>query len=191
MMVPLPDGTFDRQISDFSWKLFFCMMDNTDIKAGVVFIRHGQKAWNNGTFVDGQRNFDPHLIDFAWLDKTKAQLPLPHTIICSPFLRCRQTANYLVPPGMTIITDNNLREYLGNWQGRTDRSGKPIKMHFDRTTWSLINQEQLIESMDEFKARVARFDYRKLAPGTWVVTHGLVIETLTGHKVDEGGYVIV
>jgi len=129
----------------------------------AVLIRHGKKAWNNG-FSRGKYPFDPPLVR-----DHEIQIPegIPERIVCSPFLRCRQTAQILSDhTGAPISIDSNLREYLGNW------TNVPLQ-YIDPETSRHI-QEPLIETYEEFRNRVLRARHY-LNQNVWIVTHWIVI----------------
>lgn len=135
----------------------------------VVFIRHGKKAWKNGE----RASFDPPLLDGNDVRQLVTPgIKRPERIICSPFLRCRQTALILsdLLGGLDIEVDSDLREYLGNWP--------QSQILLEPTTQSYI-LGQVTESFEVFQERVLRvlkksYFYDKV----WIVTHGIVIRTL-------------
>ena len=110
----------------------------------ALLIRHGKKKWTNGrkplNIVGSQ--FDPPLIPGQSFDLTGIERPTQ--IICSPFLRCRQTAA-LLANGASIVIDSDLREYLGNWHRRDVSVNSDTQRHI---------REPLVESFDEMKSRV-------------------------------------
>ncbi len=136
--------------------------------SGCILVRHGKKKWNNGARRCNGCPFDPPLLNGN--DVRRLNLTGFQRIICSPFLRCRETALILSGGQIPVFVDPNLREYLGNWQGRN------VSVLPETQTYI---QEHLVETFDQFKERVLRTlnsDYYQA--GTVVVTHGLVIKVL-------------
>lgn len=158
----------------------------------TVLIRHGKKKWKNGTRTNDGYSFDPPLIDgediVSLRDSLLQTSGEPVSIFCSPFLRCRQTAEILSEEQIPIRIVPDLREYLGNWNGRHRR------VDLDPETQRHI-RGPVVESFNDFKHRAIHLD-RYLQPNVWIVSHGLVIETLyehlTGEKIEvlEAGFVI-
>lgn len=149
----------------------------------AILIRHGHKGWKNGRRPPDKVGYshDPPLEDD--LEDVRVALgSLPERIICSPFLRCRQTAEQVSQGQVPIEYDPDLREYLGNWKKR--------KISLDPTTWDLIKGEKVIENYWEFQQRMERIREKGyLQQRIWVITHGMVIEHLTGAKIEEGEFV--
>lgn len=126
----------------------------------MKLIRHGKKAWKNG-----RPDHDPPLINGDDIKKLRNQLTeVPEYIVCSPFLRCRQTAEILSGGNIPIIIDSNLREYLGNW--------KFVSINFE----TLKNiQGPIIETYAQFENRVKNCKY---SGNIWIVSHGLTIREI-------------
>lgn len=93
-------------------------------------------------------------------------------IICSPYLRTRQTVELLGPSKAPCRLDARLSEFLGN--------PKAGRYHADALQCGGIPEAS--ESWEAFAARVEDFiaSLRFLSPGTEVliVTHGLVVKYL-------------
>jgi broad specificity phosphatase PhoE len=155
----------------------------------ATLIRHGKKAWANGKKgrVNGSA-FDPPLLNGTDVANLKVRLTeKPKYIVCSPFLRCQQTAMILSNNEIPVYVDADLREFLGNWPGRT--------ITVEETTQKYIS-EPLVETFDVFRTRVLRTVQKGYyTDNIWIVTHGLVIRTLCEHlkgtspDVPEAGFI--
>lgn len=140
----------------------------------MLFIRHCEKLYENGCVYP--LGLDPGIteesakeaeIKFDFLIK---KFKIPKKIVCSPYLRTRQTAeilqnainknfNFKVP----IICDFEFSEYLGN------QKKNYCQENFEQETLKcgIIPPE----SIKQFKDRVKKV-CSKLEFGTWYVTHG-------------------
>ena len=97
----------------------------------------------------------------------------PEYIVCSPFLRCRQTAQILSGGQIPIYIDASLREFLGNADENKIEIDPITQQH------TATSNLKLKETEDEFIQRckqIPKLDFWK--PGVWIVTHGFVIKTL-------------
>lgn len=145
-----------------------------------IYIRHAEKAYQNGQ--SENLGHDPGL---TILGRLSAQLlakrlletyGMPKWIICSPYLRCRETAlemvsvlNVIVP----IKCDNTLAEYLGN---------RPTEeLDVDSTT--SIYTPPHPENFDDLDVRVRIHNDKMSTLDTspepiWFITHGIVLHRL-------------
>jgi len=148
----------------------------------LILIRHGIKQWKNGhkpKYVQGF-NHDPPLTAFQpVLINTKYQLiymyGLPDKIICSPLLRCRQTAMILSQfsnKHIPIFVDELLRSSLGKWE-RKDVGISPDTLQY-------ITDNNLVETQSQFNNRVKQIlNQTYIYENVWIVTHSSVISELT------------
>lgn len=126
----------------------------------IYFLRHLQKEYANN------KGFDPCIVDDMY---NIHNLPEnPERIICSPFLRCRQSCK-LTYPDFTPEISVNIREYLGHQK-------KYNKSSFDKTTWKYIKGEKIIEKDVEFYKRIKSFILNiSFEKDTVIFTHGFCL----------------
>jgi broad specificity phosphatase PhoE len=155
------------------------MTDNVVELQQAFAMRHGEKRWENGKKPISVMGYD-HDPPLARYDEIEAIIPRLEKlnitkVIASPFLRCRQTADY-VSRRLGIqdyTTDNRLREYLGNWGNRPDR-----RVELDPRTYNLIHQDdQTIETFKIFLNRIESI-IPMLKSGVLLITHNMVIRFL-------------
>ncbi len=155
----------------------------------IHLIRHSEKQWDNGRKPKnslGQSHDPPLEFEKGTLSASQLSEQLlmqedqPSFIFCSPFLRCRQTAEAMVGDlNVPIIVCPLLREYLGNWKGRE------IEIEED-TEICLDADDKLIESWQEFSRRsqscaewlMLMFDNVRERGSLWIVTHGTLMRQL-------------
>ena len=158
-------------------------------KARVVntrhLIRHGPKAWSNGRKRGASgKSHDPPLATKgpaeveAFREELLLRSPRPDVIICSPFLRCRETAKILSEGNESLIKiEPRLREMLGNWSKRQHL------IQLEPETWEAIKGQRLCESWSAFNSRIEEManELCKLPANQniWVVCHGVVIQELS------------
>lgn len=144
---------------------------------GTIYIRHAEKRYkNNGSMT---YPLDPDLTEQGIQEAKNKFLQLlitygvPNSIICSPYLRARQTAilaanviykhiGILVP----IIYDRDIGEYLGHQDNINNQS-------FTKETWEL--NPIVDKSWYEFEGRIK---LHKVYSRSWCITHGVVIQSL-------------
>ncbi len=163
----------------------------------VLWIRHGEKKFCNGKGIPGYYNHDPplkndcdpkiNIVGYSIF----IRYGVPDKIICSPFLRTRETAEKLQKffrtnynKSIEISIDTNIGEFLG-WI-------KPpgLKAHVTEETSKHINPILGIEKVKDVEKRskihVDRVDRTE---NVLIVTHGIVIEFihkhLTGYKLNK------
>lgn len=158
----------------------------------MLYIRHGQKAYNNGDA--HEYSLDPGLTDhgketakikFHQLIKTYG---IPQKIIASPYLRTRETANIAQE---MIITLTGKRINISY-----DRMlGECIKVKYNNILTGAFHPETLThrpiatEYDSMFKERVY-MHARSATIGTWYITHGYNIQCTAmykGIKIDHPG----
>ena len=146
-----------------------------------IYIRHSDKMYKNGP-----RGHDPPLTDRGrgrvgtFGCQLYQRYGMPSTIICSPFLRCRETAELLhravyeqTGVRVGIKCDKDISEYLGN---RVDEELMVTEI-------TLLFQPPHPETFHEMEQRVHHHndrmrDYDLTRRPVWIVTHGLIIDRL-------------
>ncbi len=155
-----------------------------------LLIRHGPKAHANNDLWAEYR-LDPPLTSSGTvftrqrMSKIVSEFGEPDMVVCSPYLRTRQTAEILVSlctnePG--VIIEPLLSEYLGNQKGElrgcmrdeTSKHNPPIE-----------------ETMNQFRTRVKEYLERvsQFQGKIYLVTHGLFVAVaaeLDGHAFAGG-----
>lgn len=149
----------------------------------IVWLRHGEKAYDNRKGPPGSLAYDPGLADGADVKiRSQAQrllkLSTPTYIITSPYLRARQTAEILAKEAKLdrskILCDARLSEYLGNQrlplQGRITKetamcSVYPPGESFIAMKKRAVDSLQVLEQIDKDET-------------VWFVTHGIVMEQI-------------
>jgi broad specificity phosphatase PhoE len=160
----------------------------------VIWVRHGNKLYCNGKAPEGYHQHDPPLKEDAKEDIYKKVDSLiyehgyPTKIICSPFLRTRQTVekmlerlyliNNKITSNITVEMDMNISEYLG--------FQKPYfsEADVDKETSNLSKTKILLgESLKSLNFRVKEhvsdlnlFD--KNSETIWVITHGIILNNV-------------
>jgi broad specificity phosphatase PhoE len=158
----------------------------------IHLIRHAPKAWDNGRgppadWSSAGASHDPPLAPEGQRKATLlgerlvAQEDEPAIVLCSPFLRCRETAELMA--GQLVSEQQPmvcplLREYLGNWAGRESEIDLTLG-----TVHSLGCADLVVESWAEFANRTDNaaaylaFLLDNFAGGhsIWAVTHGTVM----------------
>lgn len=83
-----------------------------------IYIRHGHKTHRNGkTVADGTYQHDPEITEQGKEEARKLAMNLikrygvPTIIVCSPFLRCRQTANELAKSVNSYVNSRFSKAY--------------------------------------------------------------------------------
>lgn len=141
--------------------------------------RHGEKAWVNNkkpTNVYGYE-YDPplHSIQYNLEQSIKKEITIrghPKIIYCSPYLRCRQTAEIIQRyiPYVQIIIDPNLREFISH-------KHQSANIEISPDTQQYLQYLPLIEDVSTLRHRLSKvieqpyFDQ----PDVWIITHGFCI----------------
>lgn len=161
-----------------------------------LWIRHGEKKFVNGSGIEGYSNHDPPLKKDCEQKiiivghSTFVRMGVPDKIICSPFLRTRQTAEKLqkffrenYKCRVEIEIDNTISEFLG-WM-----KPKGKKAEIDDNTAGYIQPILGSEKVSDVEKRVKEHLGRILQSNDrfLIVTHGIVIQfinkCLTGRKL--------
>lgn len=145
-----------------------------------VFIRHAQKLYDNGK--SETYPFDPSLTSKGIEKSYEVAAELiekfgqPDLILCSPYLRTRQTAEIFASQCQSstqIMIDRDLSEFLGNQESLSINDVLP-------ETWE--NSPYPPETMQQFQTRVRRF-YNSVKRDAnsglvFVITHGIFLNTI-------------
>lgn len=148
---------------------------------GLLFVRHGESTANAGglTMQDGIIPLSP--LGHAQASALALQLPAsPSTVLCSPFLRTRETARpYVSRTGVEATLHDDLHEFRnfdhGLLEGMDGTQRRPIALAY----WNDPDPDRRMgtgaETFSEFAARVGRFihdELPRLTDGTVVFGHG-------------------
>lgn len=142
----------------------------------VILLRHEKKGWYNNKKPLEEEGFDcdPPIISTSQLEKNLIKFKNVRKIICSPFLRCRQTAEFIQEKiGIDkIIIDPDLREFLGNQKGKN--------LSLDPQTFDFIYNENIYETYEDFIVRIKKIERKEYLyeKGVLIVSHSLVLKTL-------------
>lgn len=159
----------------------------------LLWIRHGEKKFSNGNGLPGYYSHDPPLknevdpkINIVG-HSIFLRFGLPNKIICSPFLRTRETAVNLQKffllhynKKLEISIDTNISEFLG-WI-------KPpgIKAHVTKETSKYINPILGVEKVKDVEQRSKKhIDTINRNDKILIITHGIVIEYIHKHLTGE------
>ena len=162
----------------------------------IVFFRHGEKKWTNGY---KSKNLDEYPHDpplkpvQELLTENLQQLVhsgfIPTKIHSSPYLRCKQTASVIQEEyrkkgiEVSVIYEPILREYLGHH----------TMAKIPQELVKFLNEVKIIETFEEFNQRIEEIKQQGwYKDNILVVTHGLVIKTLTklDHNVRQGECIV-
>lgn len=149
----------------------------------MLYIRHAQKAHRNGA--SHEFPLDPGLTDTGRKharDRFRELVILygiPSQIVCSPFLRARETAQIaneiiteITGKSLDILCEPQIGEYLGHHRDKT--------MHKCLRPETLIHNPIPPEQWKQYSKRIRNF-VRNIRPynGTiWYITHGIVIKSI-------------
>lgn len=149
----------------------------------TIYIRHAEKMYENGK-ADSYW-LDPHLTEngiesahqrFIYLLRDN---PVPDLIICSPYLRTRQTAKiaqdvifFKTKILIEISYDGELSEFL-NCHKYKNLDGA----HYPKT---LKENPSTPETKYKFKKRVHQ-QFQSSLPRVWYITHGTNIQTIANY----------
>lgn len=143
----------------------------------IIYIRHAEKEYNNGH--SESYKFDPNITEEG-MEKTRIlanklleEYGKPDVIICSPYLRTRETADLISKVvGVDYRIDKFLSEYLGN------HKYEKLDVHEETKKYNPPHPE----TFRKFQTRVYKhntymnkFSDKKV----WIVTHGLFITELS------------
>lgn len=159
----------------------------------MLYIRHAQKAYSNGAVKEF--SLDPALTDAG---RTAArskfrqliiQHGIPTRIICSPYLRARETAQIanevvaeITNSQVEITYDREIGEYLGH------HHGKNLQQCLRPET--LVHNPIPPELWKQYQTRIRKYvrdtNWACSKQLTWHITHGLIIQSIAqfrGYKI--------
>jgi len=159
----------------------------------IVWIRHAEKSYSNGKAPRGEKQHDPGIRNDinpinTLVDELVSKYGYPSKIICSPFLRTRQTANVIkkrlqIRHDKTPIFEINslIREYLGFCKNKKDYAD--IDSETEKHLGGPIKIEEEIESLqNRIDLHIRRIKTEE--ENVWVITHGIVMSYI--YKTLEG-----
>lgn len=165
----------------------------------ITWIRHGEKNYSNGHAPIGYHNHDPPIKENVkekisnLCENLKEKHGLPEKIICSPFLRTRETAylirEYLIEnekiyPGIYI--DNDISEFLG-W-GNPKGDFADISSQTEFFIKPILGTEKLKDVKKRSINHIKNVDRNK---NILIITHGIIIgflyKYLTGNNLHRVG----
>jgi len=147
----------------------------------ILWIRHAEKLYNNGKGPIGSKQHDPGIIDGesvkikSLTNRLIKIFGYPDKIICSPYLRTRQTYNYIqeqIGNNIDCIYDENVGEYLGFCRKNKffiipeleDETKKYIQksLLFNETLYDL--NRRVLNHIEEISSE---------NKNVWIITHGI------------------
>ena len=148
-----------------------------------MFIRHSYREYRNGKSPDGKLQHDSPILpgyERGIISKflyNFNKYGYPDKIICSPFLRTRETAKiikHILPPNVEIIIDKGVEEYLGF---QKPKGGIP---DLDEETRKYTDCKLGIETFDDIKIRSQNYYEQIKNPdeNILIITHGIFISQL-------------
>jgi broad specificity phosphatase PhoE len=164
-----------------------------------IWIRHGDKEYHNNKGPTGAPQHDPPIIPTTFskiVERGKHLMRMygpPLKCICSPYLRCRQTASLLLNDmNAEILIDTNISEFLGfqkrgtcpdllesTWKASKGSIGGPIPPCGEKRSEldERIHKHLTIMNIDRYIG--GTYNPCELKDGVyWIVTHGIVIEDI-------------
>lgn len=150
-----------------------------------IYLRHADKLYSNGH--SETYKHDPGIVDteekriVAMANYLISQYGIPTAVICSPYLRTRQTAGHIVTAlkqrghDVPLYVDVRISEYLGN------RAQDILDVTPDTAQYHPPHPERF----HQLDRRVE--EHNAYAPeNAWYITHGLVIDRLIRHITGNG-----
>lgn len=148
-----------------------------------IWIRHAEKKFSNGWGTNTDHQHDPGIVEDVapinnLVDSLVDRYGMPDKIVCSPFLRTRQTSvairNRLAQrynKQVRMIINNDVKEYLGFCKTNSYADLDP------ETEGYLGGKVRTRESLESLQDRVNAHLHRIMNYETnvWVITHGIVI----------------
>lgn len=161
--------------------------------AGVVFFRHGESTWNVLRRVQGGSKDPSIMLTDAGRAAVKAQLrtlPKPQLLICSPLLRCKQTAETWFDkpfdqiPIPTRINPAMAEINAGIYEGKyiDDLKNDPLWQQWMSNPAPFEFPEG--ETLIDFSGRILRCvgdicsEQIKTKQITYVITHGVAMRVI-------------
>lgn len=160
----------------------------------LILLRHGPRAFSNRKGKFGSKQLDSPLSAKGieqvekWASLLVQYLPVPYTLVSSPFYRARQTAEILQRKMIEKFPDENIPisilpqvgEYLGN-------NPHPRKNEFYHQTWNegIIfdkNEKEFTSRANSFISEIGQ------VKNVIVVTHGWFISKVENYINSNGTY---
>lgn len=130
----------------------------------IIFLRHEDKAWKNNEGKNKKQGFDPPIIN-----KDELYNDYFDNIYCSPYLRCRQTADKYIKKCENFKICTELREYLGHHDNFEEKM-------FTSITFSHIKDLKFKENYIDLENRLINWLHNSnFEKDTLVITHGFCI----------------
>jgi len=159
----------------------------------LTWLRHGEKKYSNGHAPEGEHNHDPPLkenvkgkIDTLCVN-IKNRYGIPNVILCSPFLRTRQTASLIKEKFETmcekiipIYVDDQISEFLG-WN-KPKGSNPDVDDYTEKFTIHRIGMEKLKDV--DLRVKKHLFQINK-SDNIVIITHGIVINYIYQNMVHQ------
>lgn len=151
----------------------------------MLYIRHAQKAYVNGAVKEFP--LDPELTECGRKtaqNRFRELITLygtPSRIICSPYLRARETAQIandvvkdVTGNHLDIVCESQIGEFLGHHRGRDmNECLRP-----ETLVHSPIPPEQFKQYSARIKKYVRSIGVPDFSNPIWVITHGIVIKSI-------------
>jgi broad specificity phosphatase PhoE len=164
------------------------------MKRKIIWIRHGNKLYCNGKAPEGYHQHDPPLKEDAKEDIYKKvdgllyEFGFPDRIICSPFLRTRQTVETMLEhlyilnvkktSNITVEMDMNISEYLG-FQKPYFSEADVNKETLDLSKTKIILGESLKSLNFRVKEHISNLNlFDDKSETIWVITHGIILNNV-------------
>lgn len=152
------------------------------IIANRLVVRHGPKAYNNGKSPDGKYQLDPPLkencreLTYRYFINLLQTFKPPVQIVTSPFLRARETADamrlavlHVCGSNVPVIVEPLIGEFLSN---------QALPQAGDlREGTGPVYYESSFEEMKRMRIPMIKKKIASYPKGTWMVSHGVIIET--------------
>ena len=161
----------------------------------IIWLRHAEKLFENGQDVQGYHKHDPPIRRIhtnrirTICENIVSKYGVPKRIICSPFLRTRETAEAFQRyfrknhSALNIDVDTNICEFLG-WT-----KPKGLQADIDYVTSKYCDPILGIESTDDVNIRVENhlkeLDY---TDDILIITHGIVVSFVHKQLTDRTMY---
>jgi broad specificity phosphatase PhoE len=147
----------------------------------IIWIRHAEKIYGNGKGPIGSKQHDPAIFESEGVKIKNLTSRLikffgqPDKIICSPYLRTRQTYNFMKEEfsNMNCLYDENVGEFLGFCNKNRNFAMKP---DLEDETKKYIQKSLLLnETLLDLKIRVLNHinEIANQKENIWIITHGI------------------
>ena len=156
----------------------------------VLFLRHGRKKYSDGSGPKGSYQYDPSLnLDdneikriSKHVEKLVDKYKAPTEIICSPYLRCRQTAYEIqkVLKLLGIEVNVNIDPRLGEYFRGQYIIDLKNQVNKETSEHHLYNNESPLQIRKRLSEILDNPDQKEI----WYITHGVVIQIL--HEIKTG-----